>query len=81
MKTFLLLSILILTISFVVKNVFHSAKRNLFKDQAAWSNKDIKINYSKSKGTTELKKNDNYLKIIADESKLYLEDQSKEEEK
>tara|TARA_B100001029_G_C14580264_1_gene193566 strand:+ start:88 stop:333 length:246 start_codon:yes stop_codon:yes gene_type:complete len=80
MKIFLLLSILILTIFFIVKKVFHSAKRNLFKDQAAWSSKDIKINYSKSKETTELKKNDNYLNIIADESKIYLENQSKEEE-
>tara|TARA_Y100001968_G_scaffold156712_1_gene143149 strand:- start:15 stop:260 length:246 start_codon:yes stop_codon:yes gene_type:complete len=80
MKIFLLISILILTIFFIVKKVFNSAKRNLFKDQAAWSSKDIKINYSKSKETTELKKNDNYLNIIADESKIYLENQSKEEE-
>ena len=49
MKIFLLLSIIILTIFFVVKKVFYSAKRNLFKDQATWSGKDIKIKYSKSK--------------------------------
>ena len=80
MKIFLLLSILLLTIFFVLKKVFYSAKRNLFKDQAAWSSKDIKINYSKSKDTTELKKNHNYLKIIADESKLYLENEYREVE-
>ncbi|WP_269617224.1 hypothetical protein [Prochlorococcus marinus] len=80
MKIFLLLSILLLTIFFVLKKVLYSAKRNLFKDQAAWSNKDIKINYSKSKDTTELKKNHNYLKIIADESKLYLENEYREVE-
>ena len=80
MKIFLLLSILILIISLVLKKVFYSAKRNLFKDQSAWSSKDIKINYSKSKDTIKSKKNDNYLKIIADESKLYLENQSKEGE-
>ena len=80
MKIFLLLSILILIISLVLKKVFYSAKRNLFKDQSAWSSKDIKINYSKSKDTIKSKKNDNYLKLIADESKLYLENQSKEGE-
>ena len=77
MKIFLLLSILILTIFFIVKKVFHSAKRNLFKDQAAWSSKEIKINYSKSKETKELENNDNYLNIIAEESKFYLDEQSK----
>ncbi len=80
MKIFLPLSILLLTIFFVLKKVFYSAKRNLFKDQEAWSNKDIKINHSKSKDITELKKNNNYLKIIADESKLYLENEYREVE-
>ena len=76
MKIVLLLSILILAIYFIVKNLFYSAKRNLFKDQAAWSGKDIKINYSNSKENLESNRNNNYLKIIAEESKLYLEDQS-----
>ena len=80
MKIFMFLSIFVLTIFFVVKKVFYSAKRNLFKDQEAWSNKDIKINYIKSKESTESKKNNNYLKMIADESKFYLENQSKIEE-
>ena len=73
MEIFLLLSTISLASFFVVKKVFYSAKRNLFKDQTAWTGKDIKIKYSKSKS------NDNYLKIIADESKQYLENQSKQE--
>ena len=80
MKIFLLLSIIILTIFFVVKKVFYSAKRNLFKDQAAWSGKEIKIKYTKSKEISEIKENDNYLKMVAEESKVYLEDPSNHEE-
>ena len=80
MKILILLSIFILAILFIGKKFFHSAKRNLFKDQAAWSNKDIKITYSKSKEMKASKEDDNYLKIIADESKLYLENQSGKKE-
>ena len=81
MRIFLLLSLIILTIFFVFKKVFYSAKRNLFKDQAEWFSKDIKIKYNKSKEISTSDKQNNYLKIIADESKLYLENQSMEEEK
>ena len=42
--------------------------------------KDITITYNKSKEVSQSKEIDNYLKIIADESKIYLEDQSEEEE-
>ena len=70
MTIFLLLSLNILKIFFVFKKVFYSAKRNLFKDQAAWSGRDLKIKYSNSKETSESNENDNYLKIIADESKV-----------
>ena len=80
MRIFLLLSIFILAILFIGKKIFYSAKRNLFKDQAAWSGKDIIIKYRNSKEISEKKEIDNYLKIIADESKVYLEDQSKKEE-
>ena len=79
MEIFLLLTLIIFLIYFVFKKVIYSAKRNLFKDQEAWSGKDIKIKYRKSKESSESKRNDNYLKIIADESKFYLEDQSKKE--
>ena len=80
MRLFLLLSIFILAILFIGKKVFYSAKRNLFKDQAAWSGKDIKIKYRNSKGVSDTKEINNYLKIIADESKIYLDDQTKKEE-
>ena len=79
MQIFLLLSIIILSTLFIVKKIFYSAKRNLFKDQAAWSGKDIKIKYSNSKEILESERNDNYLKIIADESKVYLEDEYRQE--
>ena len=80
MKIFLLLSIIILIILFIAKEVIYSAKRNLFKDHAVWSGKDINIKYSNSKEILESKKIGNYLKQIADESKTYLDNQSKEED-
>ena len=80
MEIFLFISIIILTIFFLIKKVFYSAKSNLFKDQAAWSGKDIKIKYNKKKEISESKNNNNYLKMIAEESKFYLEDQSIQEE-
>ena len=79
MKIFLLLSILTIVFLFIGKSVFYSAKRNLFKVHTEWSSKDIKINYSKRRETSGSKKGDNYLKIIAEESRVYLEDQSKRE--
>ena len=79
MKIILLFSILILVVFSIVRIIFHSAKRNLFKDQASWSGEDINIRYSQSKGNSVSKRDDNYLKIIAEESKVYLEDQSKQE--
>ena len=82
MKIFFLISIIIIAIIFLGRKAFYSAKRNLFKDQAAWSGKDIKIKYNNSMEMIESNDNDNdnFLKIIADESKMYLDNQSKEEE-
>ena len=79
MKIFILLSLLIIAVFFFGKKFLNAAKKNLFKDQEAWSGKDIKIKYSKSNGMSDSKRNGNYLKIIADESKVYLEDQSRKE--
>ena len=81
MKIFLILSIIILLIFYLIKKVFYLAKRNLFKDQAAWSGKDINIKYNKSKEISDFKNKDNYLNMIAAESKSYLDDQSKQEGK
>ena len=80
MRILLLLSIFILAVLFIGKKIIYSAKRNLFKDQAAWSGKDITITYKNSKEVTESKEIDNFLEIIADESKIYLENQSKKKE-
>tara|TARA_Y100001968_G_scaffold70625_1_gene61787 strand:- start:1028 stop:1282 length:255 start_codon:yes stop_codon:yes gene_type:complete len=79
MKIILIISLIILSIFFIFRTVFYSAKRNLFKDQAAWSGKDLKIKHNKSNEVSESSKNDNYLNIIAEESKVYLEDQSQQE--
>ena len=80
MKIFLIFSIFIIAFIFISKKVFNSAKRNLFKDQASWSNKDIIIKYRNSKENKDSKGIDNYLKVIADESKVYLDEHSKEKE-
>tara|TARA_B100001250_G_scaffold321661_1_gene284786 strand:+ start:115 stop:369 length:255 start_codon:yes stop_codon:yes gene_type:complete len=80
MKIFLLFSIIIIAIFFIGRNLISSAKRNLLKDQAAWSGKDIKIKYTTSRDVSKAKNDDNYLKIIADESEIYLEDQKQEKE-
>ena len=77
MKIFLLFSIITIVILLIGRDFIYSAKRNLLKDQASWSGKDIKITYTDSGEVSESKGNDNYLKIIADESKIYLEDQAK----
>ena len=80
MKIFLLFSIITIAILLIGRDFIYSAKRNLLKDQASWSGKDIKITYTDTGKDSESKGNDNYLKIIADESKIYLEGQDKEKE-
>ena len=62
------------------RDFIYSAKRNLLKNQAAWSGKDIKIKYNNSSKLSDSTNGNNYLKIIADESEDYLEDQEKEKE-
>ncbi len=81
MGIIILFSIISIFILFISKKFIYSAKRNLFKDQAAWSGNEIKIKYNKSKEISENKKNENYLKIIAEESKIFLEDQTEDHEK
>tara|TARA_B100000700_G_C15007923_1_gene839504 strand:+ start:164 stop:370 length:207 start_codon:yes stop_codon:yes gene_type:complete len=60
----------------ISKRFIFLAKRNLYKDQAAWSGKDIKIKYSKKVDSIKSNQNENYLKVIADESKNFLEEES-----
>ena len=81
MKIFLLISIIVIAILLIGRKFFDSAKRNLLKNQAAWSGKDIKIKHTDSRVVSESRNNYNYLKIIDDESEIYLNDQEKEKEK
>ena len=80
MKIFILFTIIIIVILLIGRDFIYSAKKNLFKDQAAWSGKDIKIKHRNKREVSESKENDNYLNIIAEESKFFLEDQSNPEE-
>ena len=80
MKILILFSIFIIASLLIGRKFFNSAKRNLFKDQSAWSGKDIKIKYSDAKEISSSKETDNYLNIIADEAKIYLEDTSMNED-
>ncbi len=80
MKLFLLFSIIIIAFLLVGRSFISSAKRNLFKDQESWSGKDIKIKHKKPKEGKMSTENDNYLKMIAYESEIYLEAQSKDQE-
>ena len=79
MEIFLIFSLIIIVIFWIGRDFIYAAKRNLFKDQAAWSGKDIKIKYTESREVSEQKGNDNYLEMIAKESKIYLEDQSEKD--
>ena len=77
MTILILISVIFIALLFTGRNFIYSAKRNLFKDLASWSGKDIKINYNGSRGVPESEGKDNYLKLISDESRTYLEEQSK----
>ena len=80
MKIFFIFFLIVMAIVLISRNFFYSAKINLFKDQASWSGKDIKIKYRNSKEISKSKEKNNYLEMIADESKFYLENQSKNKE-
>ena len=80
MKIVLVFSIIITALLLIGKQVFYSTKRNLIKNHTAWSGKDIKMIYNKSNQVRDTKNNDNYLKVIANESKIYLDNQNNTEE-
>ena len=79
MLIFLISLISVIIILFVAKRAFNSAKRNLFKDQAAWSGKEIKIKHKSAKEVTNSKNDENYLRIISEESTKFLEEEEKED--
>tara|TARA_B100000214_G_C23842598_1_gene569528 strand:- start:347 stop:592 length:246 start_codon:yes stop_codon:yes gene_type:complete len=80
MKIFFIIILITIAILLIVRNLIYSAKRNLLKGQAAWSGKDIKIKYTGSNDFSESKESDNFLKMIAEESEIYLEDESQRKE-
>ncbi len=79
MLIFLFTFLSVLIILFLGKKVIYSAKRNLFKDQEVWSSKEIIIKHKNLNESKETVKKSNYLEMIADESKLYLDEQSNKE--
>ena len=80
MKIVIIFSLIIITILLLGRDFIYSAKKNVFKDQAAWSGKDIKIKYNTSREVSGSKESNNFLTMIANESKNYLEDQSNRNE-
>tara|TARA_Y100001968_G_scaffold317071_1_gene345639 strand:+ start:165 stop:413 length:249 start_codon:yes stop_codon:yes gene_type:complete len=78
MTIFLFLSLVTIAILIILgKNFFNSAKRSLFKDQAAWSGNELKIKHKEATKVSQSNQKDNYLERIANESKVYLEEESK----
>ena len=80
MQIIIIFTITIIAISLIIRNFIYFAKKNLFKNQSAWSGKDMKIKYTNTRKDSQSKENDNYLKMIADESRIYLDDQSSEKD-
>ena len=80
MQIIIIFTITIIAILLISRNFIYFAKKNLFKNQSAWSGKDVKIKYTNKREASQAKGNDNYLKMIADESKIYLEGQSNNKE-
>ncbi len=73
----LILVILIIVFLFIVsKKAISFFKVNLLRNQRAWSSKDIKINRKDPNNNLSGNTKNNYLKVIADESKIFLDEQS-----
>ena len=79
MQLLIIVSLIILFLFVVLKKAISFFKENLVKGQRSWSGKDIKINYkdlkTKNRTSSDNIKN-NYLEVIADESKIFLDEQS-----
>ena len=78
MQLLILVSLIIVFLFIVLKKVVSFFKVNLVKEQRAWSAKDIKINrkdLNGGKSTSSNNLKNNYLKVIADESKNFLDEQ------
>ena len=79
MKLSIIISLIIVFLFFILKKAVSLFKLNLIRDQRAWSGKDIRINRkdrnSHNKPSSSNIEN-NYLKDIADESKVFLDEHS-----
>ena len=77
----LLLTLLILSIMiFVGKKIIIFISKNLFKGQEMWSGKKMKIKHNKTTDSFNSENSQNYLELIADESDLFLDEESKNED-
>ena len=79
MQLIIFISLIIVILFIFIRKGISFVKTNLIKDQRAWSGKDIKITRKASNlkdgSSSNITKN-NYLKVIAEESKIYLDEQS-----
>ena len=79
MKLLIIFSLIIIFSFIISKKAISFFKLNFVRDQRAWSGKDIKINHKNPNGnitTSSNAINNNYLEIIAEESKIFLDEQS-----
>ncbi len=79
MQLLILVSFIILFLFIISKRAISFLKSNLVKDQRAWSGKDIKINHKDLNGNSITSSNtikNNYLQVIAEQSKTFLDEQS-----
>ena len=78
MQLLIIVSLIIAFLFIVLKKIVSFIKVNLVRDERAWSGKDIKIKRMDPNQTDITSSNNiknNYLKVIADESKIFLDEQ------
>ena len=79
MKLLIVVSLIIVFLFTVLEKAITYFKSNLFRDHRAWSGKDIKINrqdLNADKRNLSSNIKTNYLNVIAEESKIFLDKQS-----
>ncbi len=79
MQLLILVSLIIVFLFIILNKALTYFTRNLVRDQRTWSGKDININRKDPNGdnyTSSNKTNNNYLNVIAEESKTFLDEQS-----
>ena len=79
MQLLIFFSLIIVFLFIVSRKAISFFRLNFVRDQRAWSGQDIKINRKDLTGVNSTSSNtikNNYSEIIADESKVFLEEQS-----